>query len=147
MPHGRIDDKVTRHERVQKTRNSSKIVSTTNTKSAGNVGDGIAAIRRGVHDVSYETPHEQSDVSYEDRNEILQMHWLYQTRTHERYKQVVKASLLHTSETWICTRELADTLHDRKSRCFEMIGTRKWKRCIEELVSREWSTAWQVVPR
>ena len=38
-------------------------------------------------------------------------------RKHESYKQVVQSGLLYTSETWSCTKGLADTLHGFESRC------------------------------
>ena len=36
-------------------------------------------------------------------------------RKHERCKQVVQASFLHTSPTWSWTKELANTLHGFES--------------------------------
>ena len=67
---------------------------------------------------------EQSNVSNKDRNVLLQECWHPERRKHERYKPVVQASFLHTSETCRCTKELVDRLHRFQSRYVEMTGTR-----------------------
>ena len=50
-------------------------VNHTSPKSEGNAGDGIAAIKRGRHDVGKESPHEQGNVSNEGRNVLVQECW------------------------------------------------------------------------
>ena len=85
-----------------------------------------AVQKKGRHDVGHETPHEQDDVSNESRNvRLLHKPWHPLERMrHERYNQVVQASVLHTSETKSWTKELADTLHGFESRCLE--NDRHW---------------------